>query len=361
MRTLLVMLIFVHGGLHLLGFVKAFGFSEVKQLAQPISKRRGMLWLIAALLFLTAATIFALRQSYWWWPAGLALLLSQLLIFSSWQDARYGTLANLLILVASIVSYASCSFHKSFQNEVAAALQQKEEPASSLLLESDLQHLPVAVKKYLHYTGAVGQAKVRNFKIEFSGNIRKNEESAWMPFRSRQYNVMHPPARLFFMKAEMFHLPVSGFHSFKSGKAFMDIRLLSLFRVQYMEGAEMDKSETITFFNDMCCMAPATLIDPGISWEAVNDTFVRAVFSMQGHSIRADLYFNREGALVNFISPDRYSADAGRVLPWATPLKEYRNINGHRLAGAADAVYVYPDRKLVYGTFNTVSVHYNLP
>jgi hypothetical protein len=80
-----------------------------------------------------------------------------------------------------------------------------------------------------------------------------------MPFTSEQYNFMDASTRLFFMKAVMKGLPLSGFHSFTNGDAFMDIRLLSLFKVQYQSGKEMGIAETVTFFNDMCCMAPASL------------------------------------------------------------------------------------------------------
>src|SRR5690606_8752857 len=100
-------------------------------------------------------------------------------------------------------------------------------------------------KKYLRYTGAVGKSKVKNFKVEFSGEIRKNEQSEWMPFTSVQYNFLDAASRRFFMKATMKGLPVAGFHNFENGKAFMDIRLLSLFRVQYQEGAEMNIAETV--------------------------------------------------------------------------------------------------------------------
>lgn len=42
-------------------------------------------------------------------------------------------------------------------------------------------------------------------------------------------------------------LPIAGFHSFKNGAAFMDIRLLSLFTVQYESGQDMGIAETVTF------------------------------------------------------------------------------------------------------------------
>jgi hypothetical protein len=46
-------------------------------------------------------------------------------------------------------------------------------------------------------------------------------------------------------------------------------------------------------------------------------------------------------------------------LPWSTPLKDYRDFGGRRVAGYADAVYNYPAGELVYGTFTTKQVEYN--
>ena len=164
------------------------------------------------------------------------------------------------------------------------------------------------------------------------------------------------------MKATMKHLPVVGYHCFKEGHVSMDIRLFSLFKVQYQAGKEMDKAETVTFFNDMCCMAPATLIDPRITWGAIESNKVKATFTNNAISISAWLYFNEEGALVNFISEDRYAVSENNTVkqtPWSTPIKDHRIINGLRLGGYADAIYHYPEGDLIYGTFKIVNIEYN--
>jgi hypothetical protein len=95
--------------------------------------------------------------------------------------------------------------------------------------------------------------------MEFIGKILKDESSEWIPLTSQQYNFMQTPTRLFFMKAKMKGVSIAGYHHFENGIAYMDIRLMSLFKVQYQAGPEMNLSETVTFFNDMCCLAPSTL------------------------------------------------------------------------------------------------------
>lgn len=359
MRITFILLTTIHGLIHLLGFLKAFELSDVKQLTLPISKQAGIIWLIVFSFCAITAISFALNYRYWWAFGFIASLSSQILIVFFWQDAKFGTIANLIILTASIIAFSTWNYFNHYQNDVKISLKKIDYSQNSELTESDIQHLPDPVKRYLRYTGSVGKPKVKNFKIEFVGKIRKDEQSEWMPFTSEQYNFMETPTRLFFMKAEMKGLPVAGYHSFINGDAFMDIRLLSLFRVQYQDGKEMDLSETVTFFNDMCCMAPATLIDKRIKWLETDNNRVRASFTNNNISISAWLYFNEKGELINFISEDRYSADAGKQLPWSTPLKDYQEINGYKLVGNAETIYSYPDRDLSYGIFKITNIEYN--
>jgi hypothetical protein len=362
MRTIFSVVIFLHGAIHLMGFAKAFGYARMEQLQAEISKTAGLFWLLAFVLFVWSGVAFLTRSDWWSWVAFAAILLSTLLVISVWQDAKFGTIANVIILAGAIVGFGTASYHHSFEKEVSDALNQTSVQPEGLLSEADLTALPEPVRKYIRYTGALGKPKVYNFKIEFNGKLRKNEQSPWMPFASEQYNFMEPATRLFFLDAVMKGLPVAGFHCFKNGDAFMDIRLLSLIKVQYQSGKEMGIAETVTFFNDMCCMAPATLIDQRIEWLESDSTGVKARFTNNGISISATLFFNDRGELTNFVSDDRYAAgdnNSMRRLRWSTPLKEYKPVDGYTLATSAEAVYSYPEGDLCYGTFSLKHITYN--
>ncbi|MBA4056576.1 MAG: hypothetical protein C0490_17810 [Marivirga sp.] len=362
MRTAILILIMFHGLIHLMGFSKAFGLATVSQLSQSVTKVNGGIWFAATLLFIATAVVFFLRIDWWWMLAVAAILISQYLIFTSWQDAKFGTIANGLILLATVVGFGAWNFSKEYRNEIDEGLTTSTAITEEILTDVDIQHMPNPVKKYLHYTGSVGKPKVKNFKVAFSGQFRQNEQTEWMPFTSEQYNFMEAPVRLFFMKATMKHMPVVGFHCFKDGNAFMDIRLLSLFKVQYQAGKEMNVSETVTFFNDMCVMAPATLIDKRIKWVSVEGDTVKAEFTDNGTTISASLYFNEKGELVNFISEDRYAVTKNSEMvraPWSTPLKEYKEINGYRLATYGETIYDFPEGDFCYGKFRLNGVRYN--
>ena len=362
MKAAFIVLISLHGLIHTLGFVKAFGLAPITQMTHEISKPVGVAWLVAAMLFALTAVVISLQREYWWLVALAGVLLSQYLIIMNWNDAKAGTFVNVMILLVAIVGYSTFHFNQAYNLEIKKGLVSAVPDPNSLLTEVAIENLPDPVKKYIRYTGAIGKPKVRSFRIEFTGQIRKDEQSEWMPFTSQQYNFLESSTRLFFMKATMKHLPVAGFHAFKNGTAYMDIRLLSLFQVQYQSGKEMDVSEMVTFFNDMCCMAPATLIDSRIKWIEHDDLKVQAVFENNGISISAWLYFNEKGELINFVSDDRYAVSEKNKMEkirWSTPLKNYRSFEGYTLAGYADTIYNYPKGDLCYGNFQLTNIVYN--
>lgn len=90
MRLLLSLVIIVHGLIHLMGFAKAFKYAELSQLTQEISMPAGLLWLLCSLAFIVAGVLFAFKNASWWWVALPAVVLSQLLMFASWDDAKLG-------------------------------------------------------------------------------------------------------------------------------------------------------------------------------------------------------------------------------------------------------------------------------
>jgi hypothetical protein len=362
MRIIVVLLLIAHGLIHILGFFKAFNLAQIDQLTQGISKVQGVLWLLTTVIYVVAGFLFLLKNGLWWLPSILAILLSQYLIISSWQDAKFGTVANIILLLVTIIGFSSWSFNSKYEKDVIDNLKSSVS-SEEILTASDLSGLPDAVQRYLKYTGIVGKPKVHNFKVAFSGRIRQNEQSDWMEFTAEQHSFLETPTRLFFMDATMKHLPVAGYHRYEDGEAYMDIRLLSLIPVQYQTGEKMGIAETVTFFNDMCLMAPATLIDERIQWLETEGNKVKASFTTNSITITAWLHFNEEGALVNFVSEDRYALmDDGSMqqFPWLTPVRDYQEIKGYRLLESGDAVFEYPEGEMVYGTFELKDVQYNV-
>lgn len=107
MRIAFIVIVGLHGLIHLLGFVKAFKLIELKALSQTISKPFGILWLIVFILFTLTAIQFAFKNNYWWLLAIVSVIVSQILIISFWKDTKFGTIPNLIILLITIIAYTN--------------------------------------------------------------------------------------------------------------------------------------------------------------------------------------------------------------------------------------------------------------
>ncbi len=107
MKTALIIFVMLHGSLHALGFLKAYKLVQVSQLTQPVSRLSGALWLLTALLFVSAAVLFAFGLQWWWILSCVAIVSSEWLIINDWADAKFGTLPNAIIFVITVIGFVA--------------------------------------------------------------------------------------------------------------------------------------------------------------------------------------------------------------------------------------------------------------
>jgi len=91
--------------IHLMGFVKAFELAEISELTLTISRTWGLFWLAAALTLVTAGVLWLMEIDTWWIVAITGVILSQILVFVYWQDARFGTIPNVIIIMILIAGF----------------------------------------------------------------------------------------------------------------------------------------------------------------------------------------------------------------------------------------------------------------
>jgi hypothetical protein len=278
---------------------------------------------------------------------------------------KYAFAAFLVLLVPFIVAalrQAPWSFRAAYDREVAAGLCLPSRP-SPPLVEADLEHLPPAVRRYLRFAGAVGRPRVLNFRLRLRGALRNGPGSAWMPMVADQQSFVDPPARLFIVDASMFGLPFTAFHRYVGPDATFRVRVASAWTVVDARGPEMNRSETVTLLNDMCLLAPATLIEPRIAWEEVEPLKVRLTWKNAASTVSAVLTFAESGELLDFLSEDRSRTTDGRSferLPWSTPVSEWRDLDGRRIPAKGEAIWGSPDGQFAYGRFEILDVEYNV-
>ncbi len=339
----------LHGLIHLLGAAKALGWADVHELREPISPLMGGVWLCVGALVVLAGILLPARFRWWSMLGVVAAVASQLVIVTSWGDAKAGTIVNLILLVAAAMTFAAYgpgSYRAEYLRHAHTVLA--TQPPSGLVTEADLAHLPEPVAAYVRKSGAVGMPPVTDFRARVHGRIRAGKDKPWMRFTGEQVNTYGPdPARLFFIYATMSGLPVDVLHVYVSGTATMRVRLCSLVPIVRAAGPEMNRSETVTVFNDLCLLAPAALISAPITWQRIEANRVRGIFTNGTRQVTADLVFDTEGNLVDFISDDRARASHdGKSFDWqrwSTPAPKFSTMVARRLCTRGEAWWHAPD------------------
>lgn len=339
LRWILGAVVVLHGLLHLLGFVKAFGIAELSALQQPISRPLGVVWLLAAVVLIAAGVAAVFSPRTFWMLAVAGAVISQLVIVTSWTDARWGSLGNVIVLVAAVLSFLEwgpAGVFAEYTRRTGAVLAAASVPPEAVPLSA----LPAPLARYLEVTGAAGRPVPRSFRARLRGRIRSAADGGWMQLESEQVSTLTPMARLFYMDATKLGVPAYGLHAYVGEAATMDVRLLGALRVVDARGPEMTRAETVTLLNDAALLCPAWLATPAFRWEAIDERRVRGSLTNAGHTVSAELVFGEDGMLVDFVSDDRSRSVDGKSferLRWSTPVRGPRAFGALRLAALGEA------------------------
>ncbi len=232
-------------------------------------------------------------------------------------------------------------------------------PGGPMLALTDLAGLPDPVRRYIERSAAVGRPRPQNMRVVLDANMYRKPGQTPMRARSVQYNFFGSPTRLFLMEARMFGLPVRALHVYRQEQATFTVRVASTVNMVDLRGEAISAAETVTVLNDMCLMAPGALLDPRLTWDAVDDRSAAVTFTNGPHCVTATLVFNDRDDLIDFWSDDRPEANTVS-LRWSTPVTDFRDVDGRHLLHHASAVYLRPDGPFTYGEFTLRSISYDV-
>lgn len=241
----------------------------------------------------------------------------------------------------------SRSFHRRRTQAAAEPRADRE-----VLTQEHIARLPAPVRRYIALTGSLGRPIVTEISMQFEATMYGGPDESGMTGPVTQYERFDTPHRLFLMTTEMKGLPVAVLHDFNRDQATMRVRLAGLVNVVDVSGAALTRTETVTILNDLAFFAPSRLVDPRLSWTAIDDRSARVTFTLGPNTVSAELVFNAAGELVDFVSEDRGMLEKDgtlRIARWSTPLGKYREFDGWRLASEGDAIYHLPEGPFAYG------------
>ena len=335
MRTAFIILIVIHGVIHLFGFLKAFNLAEFNAIAQPITKPLGIVWLAAFVIFLATLFLFWTQYDYWWIIGIVGVILSQFLIIVYWQDAKFGTILNVVILAAIIVAYSDWSFARKVQDETAQMLANSSISQQSMVLVSEpmISDLPSIVQKWLVNSGVVGKERIQNVYLKQKALMAmKPEQKEWTNASAEQYFTVEPPAFNWSVRVNMNPLiSMVGRDKFEGGKGEMTIKLLSVVPVVNARDDEKVDQATLQRYLAEIVWFPSAALSPYITWDAMSDYSVQATMTYNGTQGSGVFHFDENGLFKKFVAMRYKDASDAEPTQWTVTVTETEERNGIKI------------------------------
>lgn len=272
---------------------------------------------------------------------------------------------QIFLTAVMLILGVGCSHSRRLARaEAQAALDHiRCSPAPTIIQQAELDPLPLPVRDYLIKSGVVGKPHLKTFRAKFKGRMRMKEGGSWLPISVIQYSFMDSTlTRIFNIQGRMCGLfPIKGRDKYEKGKGNMLIRPFDLFTAVDQKSESMDRSELVTFLNDMM-MFPMAMLNPKVSWSPLNDTSAIATLTDAGLSVSGTFIFSRDHDLINFVTDDRtYDDGRGdvRQAKWWTPVGHHQSMGGIRIPTFGEAVWDFDSHYFPYAAIVVEDVGYN--
>jgi len=336
-----------------MGFVKAFGLAEIPQLSQSISKPIGLLWLLSTILFIISGLLFILRKEWWFVAIIIAVVISQLLIIRSWHDAKFGTFLNVIILLASLPAFGHFNFKKMTKMEAVELLEHSIPEAPQVIHKKEIEHLPLAVQKWITTSGALEKYKTTSVRLKQKGEMKTKPDGNWMPFYAEQYFNVQNPSFIWITKVNAMPLMyMDGRDKLKNGRGQMLIKLLSLFPVVDEENNEKINSGSMQRYLAEMCWFPSVATESYIFWEAVGKHSAKAIMTIGEKQVSGVFIFSEEGDFVSFETHRYFGGRADSEMEtWFIEAVDYKVFDGIKIPYNCKVTW-----KLKDGNFNWLNL-----
>jgi hypothetical protein len=359
MKIFLVVLLLLHGVIHLIGYLGAIGVKTSITLPLEISKASGYVWLSVALIFVVTSVLLIASVSFWPWLTILGIIISQVLIIMQWKEAKAGTFINVILLITAVISIAGHQWQNKIKKEVVS-LSNAQTQQGTVLTYASIEALPAPVKKWIISSGAMNIKPIQFVRLKQKGALKTSPGGKWMPFTANQYFNAIDPA--FIWTADVKFMPMIhmyGRDKLIDGEGQMQIKLLSLINVVKEGGNEKMNTGTMIRYLAEMIWFPTAAISPFIRWEEIDSTSARAVMDHKGTTVSATFYYQADGD-VKRIEADRYfgGGDDAKKEKWVVDVTGVKVMNGVRIAYKNNVTWALKEGDFNWANMEITDIEY---
>lgn len=362
MRIALIILIGIHGIIHLLGFLKAFDIGELNAIPQPISKIYGVFWFLTFFLFALTIVLNLVHSDFWWLTGLLAVVISQVLIFHYWSDARFGTIANVIILFATIIGYSTYNFEHKIKGERKDLFASSKLKSQGIITMESLDNVPPIIQKWLINSGVIGCQPVFNVYLtqELQIRLRPDQEN-WNNGKAEQYFTTQPPAFNWNICTEMNSmLSIVGRDKFYDGKGEMIIKLFSLFPVANTKNDKKINQATMQRYLAEIVWFPSASLSQYIKWETIDDHSARAIMEYKGTKVSGEFHFDKNGSFEKFVAMRYKNSSDEKPYEWTVTATKIEERQGIKIPVECEVTWELENEKWTWLKLKITDVEYNV-
>lgn len=354
---IIVILLAIHGFIHLMGFVAYWPLVEMAELPYKTTLLNGRLhlseggmrlfsvvWLATAVAFVTAV-ISLITQQTWWYPVlwGAAIL-SLIITALDWGNAFRGAIISAVILVALLLMLGLRIKPRPFPAYAA-----QTPPMQTVALPDDLP--PSVTQFYQTVYGEkvpvvetaviTGRAAMRVFGITFPARFR-------FIYQAGQ-GYRH------YIEATYFGVPLMKVNeTYLNGQA-----RLALPGGVVENEPKIDQAANLGLWAESIWLPSIFITDPRVRWEAVDDTAVHLIVPFNNEEETFTATFDPESDYLTTLEAMRYreADDAAKIL-WHNEVMAWEEINGYMLPSVGAVTWL--DEGTPWAVFTVEDVVYNV-
>lgn len=334
----------------------AFPTTVERRLTGPLNEATsdGRLTIIlsaaAIIAFAIAMVLFVRRSQRFWMPAAVGIVSTQAIIITHWEQAKYTTVLNIIVIVVITMLAAAMRFRANSQHQ-ADALFMAARPGIVVTNEM-ISGLPQAVQRWLLHAGVVGKETPNKLIISERGMLRTQPDQRWMRFKATQHFSIDPPG--FVWQASITAAPgieIGGQDTYREGRGKMVIKPLYLLNASDGSGKEIDQGTLVRYLAEMAWF-PQCAVSPYLRWQRINENEAQVTMEYKGVIASGVYSFSTEGDVTGF-KAKRYGNFGGiyKKENWSVETTGYSTFNGVRIGNKSDVTW-----KLAEGDFHWLSI-----
>jgi hypothetical protein len=326
-----------------MGYLKAIGMTKMHEANSSPTAFTGILWLVTSILLMATIGLWIKQANYWWILGGLSLLLSQALIINAWPEAKFGTLPNILLLVAVILGFAQSNYtanNNALQKQIITT-------ASATPFQSvPVAQLPNPVRKWLNTSGALDQDTPEWVMIRQELKMKLSpDQKEWYDAKADQVVTLGPPAFQWSVDMRMNAFAyVFGQDIFTNGSGSTLMKLWGLIPVARAGNDPKTNEAALQRYLAEIVWYPVAATSRLVEWKQLDDLSAEATITVNGLRGSGVFHFTEEGDFQKFTA-QRYkgAGPSDERIPWVINVLERGSLNGVKVPLRVEVTWITPE------------------